>query len=330
MIDSDTVIVVGAGGSAEFGLPTGAGLFRRLQSQQPYQGGSFKEDRLELSGMDLATSIMTTYGHYPSNEILDNELIKRSKSSFEQSIDLLSFQNSSIANAAKFFSNWHINANLIEKQKIKDRFGDERTELAYRNDWKAPYINDHRNWIASVVQSFVSGADSCDDINPNKLKIISFNYDQIFIDAFRSFLKHSERFEGGCTDVLPEVLHVYGKIEFLDPIHPRFFGRDWEKIKFIRDFDGSEPHIKLIRDIVFNAKNIYVVGFAFDPKNVELIGLNECNGSIYTINYDGSRLLENRLKKMNVPASSVLSGSVNAPLALGVAAEQQFFSMHEY
>ena len=88
MFPENTVIVLGAGASAEFGLPTGSSLFQRLLKEIPYKDKSSFSNSNNLSDYYLPSALMTTFNSY-GNDMFNNEkLVEKARSTFESSIDL--------------------------------------------------------------------------------------------------------------------------------------------------------------------------------------------------------------------------------------------------
>lgn len=329
MFKHPTTIILGAGASAEFGLPTGAMLLSRLLEMQPYslsrdfrRGGNYRN-------YDIASAIMESYSAFPTQNLNDDQLINKVKNTFEKSIDLFSYNNESVLETAKFYTAWSVQASMMAYEMKKGNFGDYYTIHSYRDDWFKPYVDGRRNWIAELIRKLTEDAESASDIDPKIVKIVSFNYDQIFKHAATNFIQSSERFEAAWEDIMPDIHHVYGSIEFLENIHARKMAEQRGRIAFIKEVSDQDNHIKIIRQILSESEDIYCCGFAFDRRNVELIGLNSTNANIYTVNYDGNYELSARLAQLGVSRENIMSGSASSPMPLGVAAEQGFFSLHE-
>lgn len=324
-----TVIILGAGASAEFGLPTGAGLLNRLLEMRPYDHGRELQKSGNLKDYDIASAIMQAYNQFPIPGLDDQELIEKANSTFESSIDLFSYNNNSVLETAKFYTSWMIQSAMIESIKKVGRFEISYITYKYRKDWLRHKLNDRRNWIADFVRKYTEDADNGSDINSDNVIIVSFNYDKIFKKSVLNFLESSERFSEAAEDIMPKIEHVYGGLEFLEEIHPRYIADQRDRIAFIKEITDSDEHIKRIRNRIADAEDIYCCGFSFDKRNVELIGLNETNARIYSNNYDGNLELSARLRKLGVSADRVISGTAANPMPLGRAVEQGFFSLHE-
>lgn len=330
MFAENTVIILGAGASAEFGLPTGGGLFQRLLKEEPYSPGHDFANSGELRSYSMPSAIMKTFNSYSDGMFNNIDLIKKAKSTFEGSIDLFSYNNKSVIDAAKFFTCWHIGAEMIEEKVYAGRYYDSYKMWEYKNHWFLPYINGNRNYIAEVAKKLVENSDGYSDISEN-LCVISFNYDMIFEKALKKFLLSSERYADITNLYMPEVLYTYGKIPFYENVMPNIIAKEFENIKFMMEIDKSDDSIQYIRDKIIGAEYIYLLGFSLDPVNVDLIGLSESRANKFSTCYDGNLETISRLQRLGVDVQKdCLLGSESVPISLSKAASLGLFSKHEF
>ncbi|VXC77907.1 hypothetical protein OCEANICA350_11504 [Oceanicaulis sp. 350] len=330
MFPENTVIILGAGASAEFGLPTGANLFQKLLKENPL--GSQREfmNGSNLSSYDLKSAIIKTFNMYSSDKFNNELFIKKAKKTFETSIDLFAYNNTSVLNAAKFFTCWHVGASMIKCQKKPGRYGDYYDVWEYDSSWSLPYIEGKRNYIAEVAKKIVESSDGVSDISEN-LSVVSFNYDMIFEKSLGEFISSSDRYSDVKHLYMPNVQYVYGSIPFYENVQPQFIAKDYEKIKFMMELSCNDINIKNIREKVLSADYIYLLGFSLDPVNVELIGISESKAQKFSVCYDGNFETISRLSKIGVDLDkNCLVGSEDAPIGLSKAASLGLFSMHEF
>ncbi|HRX40143.1 MAG TPA: hypothetical protein P5072_11960, partial [Parvularculaceae bacterium] len=149
------VVVAGAGCSAEFGLPTGIGLMRRLHSEalqeSPTSGLSFA-DIFRRPFLEVFPSAYEN--KFNGRDVL--EFLREAKNLYADSIDLFAFNHPSKAEVCKAYSTLGIMRGLYSETSVQDRFGDTSNyfELAYK--WRKPLVsagNSSRpNWLASLAR----------------------------------------------------------------------------------------------------------------------------------------------------------------------------------
>ena len=160
------------------------------------------------------------------------------------------------------------------------------------------------NWYSYLINDILSGCNTPRDICNNKLNIITFNYDLSLDYCLQKKLsnvgilkedKKAQQFIQELTS--SRIKHVYGKIYDDDPIeiYERFSPKSSsvteikaevsrnarrllkavdsrELIKLISpERKADEPYRQLIND----AKAIYIIGFGFDRDNINTLGLND-------------------------------------------------------
>ena len=260
----------------------------------------------------------------------NEKLVEKARSTFESSIDLFSYNNSSVMRAAKFFTCWHIGASMIRSVVKPSVYHEYYESWAYRNEWLLPYFSGKRNYIAEIANKIVESSNSDSDVSKN-LSVISFNYDMIFEKSLMAFLSNSERYGGNLDFYMPEIQYVYGSIPFYENVSPRLIAKDFDSIKFMMELDKEDEKIKSIREKISSAEYIYLLGFSLDPVNVELIGLNFSNAKIFSTCYDGNYETISRLIRVGCDVDvDCMVGSESAPVTLSKAASSGLFSKHEF
>ncbi len=324
MFEKKTTVIIGAGASAEFGLPTGQKVFKELIEETIDTSYSFRGYNALSDGF---------FKFLIKNNLLDYQrafepLLDRAKNSFEQSIDLLTYQNPSTADVSKLFSAWSISKRMYDGVVRTDEWGDRVVTHTLKRNWFLPYLGEEQNWIAALVRRYTQGASSSDELLPGNLSIITFNYDLTLEEAFPRFLLQSERFSDTSSDRLPSIFHVYDQFE----AHPDTFDVRWllrsaQRISYINDLSADDERVRELRSVIESSEAILMIGFAADPANTNLIGLENSNAEMAALCYDGNLDTLKRLKNLGVSEDMLLSGNASACLSVGKACEQGLFSL---
>ena len=151
-----------------------------------------------------------------------------------------------------------------------------------------------KSWL-NVLANFVQEHSLFQNNSKIKLDIITFNYDRLVEEfLYRTFGNLIIPF----TDA--NIHHVYDKVgelpwqikdekSLINPIieriinfgHPNFDNlrifSNLEKIRLITDQRQNEDVQKTCSELIHNANNVIIIGFAFDSLNVSRIGLNNIN-----------------------------------------------------
>ena len=260
MIRKPTVLVLGAGASAEYGFPVGRSLLlhivRELRASSrlhlDMQSCGFNDDLIKQFCSELGAS------NQPSVDAF-----------LEQHKDNTDYEN--LGKAA-------IAASLIRFEDTPAI--DDRDELKlYEYIW-------HR---ASATPGTYSG---------NALSVLTFNYDRSFDEFLRRSLSASHpefRTRGKAFEVAVgnfPILHLYGSLGSVDNNEDSFLkygGADHpalpptilaaaKRIKLYHQAKFDEKSVSLIRECIETADTICFLGFGFYPMNIKILqfcGLGE-------------------------------------------------------
>ena len=288
----DSVLIIGAGGSAHLGYPTAATLMGTLKVW-----GLGKSVYLEPRNLGLATrsSGMFHYGIYnlwPMENIpCYQEFVKQlSKQSTAKNIDAFLRDNIDHRETGKLL----IAAEILSKENVTHA--------------STP------SWLSLIIQEFLE-CSSSEDILSNEMGIISFNYDVSPEYYFYEHLKNTPRVceyaDAFCAQLQENMVHVYGAVRTgtFNEIHSTYGtalgnsrDKDYETTYLLSTADKSEikviygdkqdevsvmPHIIKAKKLLAGAKRIFVLGFGFDRQNVALLGLKQLSGKlVYYTNQD--------------------------------------------
>jgi hypothetical protein len=272
-----TVLVVGAGASAEFSFPTGADLYTQAMSDEhvgrlPGQRVGYEADFLSSFTSFLGRSDKWEY----SERFTD--LQKHLRVSQSRSIDLYAYNNPSQSEIAKLFTAWRLIKQHFEITPTINQHSESTFKLIQIRPWLERDVGRgdsiRPNWVGSLAQNYIAGAKDSSDLERNNLTIVTFNYDTIIEEAFPAIIRADERFQDAPDTAMPDVIHVHGKMAPIthNSLNFQFYERQAERIKFITDtIDSPSKEIKRASEKLVEAIRVYSVGFAFDPLNCDLI-----------------------------------------------------------
>lgn len=277
-----TVIVVGAGASKEFRLPTGAELMDRIAAFCKVTIADFGEKK--ISNPLLAQAIHAlSIGK--QNPIFRNTYAEAGRRISENmplapSIDNYLHTHQSheeIVSIGKIA----IAATIIEAEAAS------LLSIKGRNVFDRPHFNGVKDtWIAALFRILVSGKDFEGFIKAlGNITFVSFNYDrclgQYLVYAALSYFNLDD---GGVQRVIQtlNIMHPYGSLGGLEWMgsHLQGFGKvvnEHELIdisKRIKTFtegaaSGEEDRI---RSAIHEASNLIFLGFSFQALNMQLLG----------------------------------------------------------
>jgi len=319
MFKEETVIILGAGTSAEFDLPTGRGIFDQIAEpdKSPTHNGAF--------GYNFSEFSKDRIGDFHSLK----ELLKLGQQGYHQSIDLLAIRNPSLISQAKLLSSWCLLSEMYAPDFSSNSVNSNYSRIRPTYNWRKSKINGYRNWVGAIVEKYLAAGLTEDELNKNKLSVISFNYDTLFNDAFKHFIKQDEIYKAISSKVGPEIIHVFGSFP---PIKSEVFDIDVEthaeKIYFMDENNKNlEQQVNRTKKLLENAKKVLLLGFDCHPRNVELIGLRDIKADIYAINYNGNQDLNVRLKEMlDLPEDHIMSGKPGDEMGISKAFSAGFLA----
>ena len=282
MLLEKTVFVLGAGASAEVGMPVSAQLKLAISE--------LLEDRMSSDGRTSRSA----ESHEFRSAVADSLPIFRGQKGLLYSAAFristgVSFA-SSIDNFLKITGDERVTA-LAKASIAKVILDCERNSKlwfdpkSYSNHLDPTKIDN--TWYQEFAQLFFEGL-TWDDIPKEleKLVVVSFNYDR----CFEHFMRHAMRALYGTSlhevdEVLRnlKVIHPYGLVGELDwqltnPQHPGIeFGGNWqnrlaELSPQIRTFNeaADDGILRQVRDEVASVGKLVFLGFAFHPQNVSM------------------------------------------------------------
>lgn len=273
MITQQTVFILGAGASAPYGYPTGAGLKKLIC----YKTNKLLDQFIPNRG---AHDYSWQKDHTAKIEVNSGRFIDQFRESPGDFIDRFLEANAEdpiIPETGRTLI--ALSILLAEKES---KFLDEMSEKSMDRDWYKELFN--------LMDEKSRGPEGYLEFKKNKVNFITFNYDR----SLEYFLYNSLRQTYGSIDLrehrpldlIPfKFIHVYGKIDNFPWEEPQGF--EYRDEYGVRDiFDKVCNNIKLIHErndqflneikkLVGEAKNIFFLGFGYDEDNMKALGWPE-------------------------------------------------------
>ena len=343
MFNSPTVIVLGAGASAPFGFPLGSDLWkdiladlnslqqevdretplRQLRRNHPISVDEFAKKPHSSLAHFLHSSLTE---HLIGRQITVRELLEF-KTEFEiashDTIDRFLRDNPSQLEIGKILLAQHI----LLKMYGRD---DNRNQMTLRTFTNREYAN-HRNWYQLLTNRIREGTSSAEQLKKNSLTIVTFNYDLSLEIALGQMLGGTENHSGAKLADVVDILHVNGKpAQIPNSISNvgEFIITAANSLNIVEEkIDSELTEIReKAKSAINSADRVYIMGFHFDPSNIESIGLGDHphKAKIYSLNFDGHAGVEQRIMQLGIQKTNIKSGSPGNKLHIHTAIDQGF------
>ena len=367
MFTEETVIIVGAGASVEFGLPSGKDVYSAFERFCE----SLKENHYNFSRTDKVFNYIINESHFHLEDIKSQAqtIAPKLQFQFNTSIDEFLYDNKSATDIGKLYSAYTIleavfrgtqTTRWLQSLDTNSKNHEYNISEKHLRNSLSNNQTKNKNWLASLTKILTDECEDVSNLSENKITIVTFNYDNYVEQAILSFLSSTERFEGieNC-DFLP-ILHVNGCFEHNRSYstsqevrsfqNPHYRNSEWEamvaknasNIYMVKEdvCEKTNEVREQARKAISKAQKVYMLGFACDPRNVSLIGLDKVTNrtkiigdipvtitspEIYGLNYDGDIALNKKFEAIGVKNSQI-TGSANNKMACSRAAELGFFS----
>lgn len=317
-----TVVIVGAGASKDFGLPTGANVYSNLLKETLTNTPSGHQ-----YGRDVFSGGFKSFLAYANNYNLEHQLplfINAVKNDgVANSIDLFADYYPEFTEISKLYSTWSILSTMYKKKMPKQinqgyPSGFDHSYLSPSEVWlnsQIPIKNSTKstnNWLSALLRKHLEDTDLENEIS-NNLTVITFNYDTIIEDFFSSSIKKLPKYRDYVSDLIPPVMHVYGAFNALNdyPVTQDIFNHA-ENISYIHDevHENRENSLVDIKNTISKAETIFIVGFDAATQNCERVHLAKSQAYKFALNYSGNIGLNNRLESVGVSPSNIMTGSL--------------------
>lgn len=255
MIETPTVLVLGAGASNPYGFPSEGELYREVLDMKP-----------KAFPMDVAQFGRTKM--FRTRKVL--EFKAELRDSGVKSVDVFLESREEFEKVGK-----------AAMACILSRY--ETAALA------RPDGPDKRDWYCYLWERMCAGA-SFDDLGENRLSILTFNYDRSLEDfLFRAARAYYGQSPDECARTLRaiNIIHLHGSLGPM-PWQDRGawsvpFGRGGSfkdvrvaisSMKVVRDSQVEDPDFMRAGELLRAAERVYLLGFGYRPANVSRLGLD--------------------------------------------------------
>jgi len=329
MFIKDTVLIIGAGSSAEFGLPTGKDIINHISNPYPTRNASAQSTGFRAFGPHFTEF----YQHFVGNKSGLQGLIQLGQNGYHQSIDLLAVRNPKLLPSAKLLSAWCIVSKMCQPTSQFTPAYNIGLPANPSYSWREKQVGDHLNWVGAIAEKILSAGTIEEDILQNRLSIISFNYDTVFKDALNHFLRQDEIFTKLSEECTPEIVNIFGSFsEIPEKVTSSDIEEFAKQIQFMEEIEKkTNPSVIRAKELLKGAKKIFLMGFDCHKKNCDLIGLAETSGDIYAVNYDGNQTLQRKLlEDYEIPINHIISGTPGKPMGISRALANDFLNYADW
>ena len=264
MIDKRIVLVVGAGGSVPYGFPTGDGLKWKLCDElrpvetradsESAQGGLF--DTLLSEG--FSSEKMTALG-------------SRLRKSGWSSIDEFLAEHEELQEVGKAAI-----AGLIISSEDLDLLSEPHDAMGQRlGNW-------YQQFFKAVYTPF-------EDIQKNKVTILTYNYDtslETYLQTTMSasYSRSPDEIEAALNHV--RIVHLHGHLAnhvYGSGVNSTSLRAYAQTMHIVTDEIDDNPQFQQAADSLWEANEIFFIGFGYDPKNLSRLPIE----SKYPFNSSG-------------------------------------------
>lgn len=338
MFKDNTVFVIGAGASDEFGLPIGWKLMREIKENCSFAIDQF--GRLISGPRDIFYHYERKYGRELQENVQDfNERLKAALQ-IRDGID-------SADSIDEYIYRYSENPLVAEVGKLQIAYAISKAEEASILGPDSSFTDDisvaDKTWIWPFFKSLINGlkASEAKKIGSN-ITIICFNYDR----CIEHYLEHAliRSFYGMKLDEAREIvkniniIHPYGKLGDLDDMPYGKSDRFPLMAENLITWSETIKEPTIIDDMVQaikSAKQLVFMGFGFANQNMQLLNTNpkhqNYNGpQVYSTGYLMPKEIEDSLRR-NIDAlysSAVLEDMLSKIHFQYGAKCREFFDIH--
>ena len=312
MFDRKTVFILGAGASWHYNYPTGEELVKEIVKKTNFIISCFERD--SKRGWSNVSSVLDSVyevakGEKSKGNIDIINFLKNFVGRIERVdppvIDYFLEWNEDLQEIGKLIIAWvildreeeyhrHQKYNNVNRQRLADKapfVKDSGKQVNYQ------YFKD--NWYKFLLYKIITECKDSSRLQKNNVDFITFNYD-VSLETFLyqglrdiQFLKKNDE---DVNDFLQDrFTHMYGKVrenpfvedipiiesmpshvevKSLDNILPIAYKAS-KNIRTIGDQKDDEDAIKRSEELLNHAEDIYILGYGFDRKNSERLGVEE-------------------------------------------------------
>jgi hypothetical protein len=272
MITTKTCLILGAGASAPYGMPTAVALRRLMLASEVPRAG------------EVAVNYPTLGPDERVRDHREDPRVSNEKKFSRARTDWINFLNKICQDAGfdqgivKGFRTTFFRARQTSIDKFIQRYEKEYGDVgrlhmaaAVLNCEQDRWLNE--DWYAQLIDEIAPKGP--DDIKDDMLSIITFNYDRSFEQFFRDAFQYGFRMSAKAAGALfsrIRIVHVYGNLGSLNdtPYGKISVAKEAaSRISFIRDAEAA-PCRREINDALQDATSVCFIGFGFAAENLAL------------------------------------------------------------
>lgn len=314
--DEDTILVLGAGVSAPFGLPLGGHLITSIAEQleleltELHKEASFPGDAqrklvdaARYNDAFLRFPVLSAITHEHVNlETGDLNNLDEVKQQIDSAKRLVGLLNNQTSEAIDDFIVENPSYSHIAKIGIASSMFELCYDIAKLDvspkSFSSRYVNSERNWVHLLINIIRQGIRNGSVSKRNTIKIVTFNYDMILEHILEEQFSNTEAGYPRYTDFI-EIIHVHGQCGPLkkEGVLPAKDCASWAHGIHVVNEQPVPQEVASNRsranELIKHARALYFCGFSFSGPNCRLLGLGEPyyklkNRAIHACNYDGN------------------------------------------
>lgn len=326
MFKKNTVFILGAGASYEYGYPLGNALKRNIiagiksinfDDVSAHLKGEGKERRKDdfikdnfynpliyfiwsnIKGFDQKDEFYSSLVKVETFQEFSEKLEDQGEA---DTIDLFIEKNPSFVKIGKLF---------ISLEILKCTLDLSKKELSQGNIKVKQFRSD--GWLCSFVKHYLLDARSNNELREQNLRIITFNYDKSVEYYFDKKMSSSEIHKDFSWRDAIEIKHVYGQVE-LEEVKRNNLSQDmnslfgWnifnqmENIRLIGERKNSSD-LETMKKWIKDASKVFILGFGYSQDNMDVLGLTDflkSPGKFCCPNYQNNLRIQKTLNSYGV------------------------------
>lgn len=330
-----TVLVLGAGASADFGLPLGDALYDQATSLLSSFVAEWYDKEEKDSFWNYQRAVSFVQGHKRCSHLLPHVL--RNLPNGSQQINIQPIE--SLLGAMKVAPAYSLDTLALEypehtdifrtlcatliiealaKRITRDRSGSEIRQFELRSLSNPKDQSTVSNWIhlfCSMARNEISAGTS------SGYGVVSFNYDRLFEKVGGAVWRIPTRTLGDFNSIF-DIRYPHGKIHWdTDSRGMTQFEVQRSNIIFAHNKPGDYANDGAA-DLVLQAEKLIFLGFHFSPENISMLRLKECRPKLVIYqNYADNRGLDNRVKSIGFETVQKFTGSISNAILQGELGE---------
>lgn len=332
----NTAIILGAGASADFGLPLGSELYdSALHRLKNFRSQWYaRADRDNFWNANRAINFINSdefaslFSDHVINTFEDGqrgyditglfELVEIMETAPAYSLDTLALEYPESSDYLRIL----VANELINPIRSQISLDDDGKEVWA---WRRRIIDDPykpgksiQNWI----HLFCSMARNSVTKNPDQsFDIVSFNYDRVFEKVAGSIWEHPSR-QVGAFDQLFTFHYPHGKIHWETGAGRSVISATESELIFAHNkpsyFRGDS-----VQDAIHQADILIFLGFHFSPENIETLALRNVRSNAQVIfqNFNDNKGLDRRVSELEFANCAKFTGSIASAILEGELGE---------